>query len=102
VGLYKVFTFHEANTRVALPNAFLVFTTIMDQKVQLLKPLNKGAMYTTKQIQFLFRYSNDGRLSNLYTVKKSAKFFSPILRLIFCGIYKKNVTSVKILAPGVK
>jgi hypothetical protein len=36
---YKLFTFHEAS----------VITTIMDQKVQLLKPLNKRELNTTKQ-----------------------------------------------------
>jgi hypothetical protein len=48
---YKIFTFHEANTCVAdgvrcahFPS---VITTIMDQKVQLLKPLNKRELNTT-------------------------------------------------------
>jgi hypothetical protein len=50
---FKTFTFQEANTCVALPNdcsvraLSSVITTIMDQKVQLLKPLNLREFYTT-------------------------------------------------------
>jgi hypothetical protein len=53
---YKYFTFHEANTCVALPNArrrsvralsysVPVITTLIDQKVELLKPLNLRELY---------------------------------------------------------
>jgi hypothetical protein len=46
--LCKICTFYEANTCVALPNAGAHFpsvtTTIMDQKVQLLKPLKFAAL----------------------------------------------------------
>jgi hypothetical protein len=56
----QMFTFHEANTCVALPNAHdgvrsahfpSVITTIMDQKVELLKPVKLRELYTTKQNQ---------------------------------------------------
>jgi hypothetical protein len=47
---YKMFTFYEANTGVAhFPS---VITTIMDHKVQLLKPLNLGELYTAYQNRF--------------------------------------------------
>jgi hypothetical protein len=47
---------NKANTCVALPNACRrsfpsVITTIMDQKVQLSKPLIKRELYTTQQNQ---------------------------------------------------
>jgi hypothetical protein len=52
---YKICTLNEANKSVALPNACgfrcahfpSVITTIMDNKVQLLKPLNKRELYAT-------------------------------------------------------
>jgi hypothetical protein len=53
---YTIFAFHEANTCAALPNAwrrsvralsYSVITTIMDQKVQLVKSLNKRELNTT-------------------------------------------------------
>jgi hypothetical protein len=57
---YKIFTFHKADTCVALPNAcrcrgsmralsFSVIRTIIhvDHKVQLFKPLNIHELYTT-------------------------------------------------------
>jgi hypothetical protein len=56
---FEIFTFHEANICVALPNAwrrsvralFYCYhnNTVMDQKVQLLKPLNLRELYTTWQ-----------------------------------------------------
>jgi hypothetical protein len=52
---YEMFTLNEANTCVALssPVGVLcahfsnVITTIMDHKLQLLKPLNKRELYAT-------------------------------------------------------
>jgi hypothetical protein len=46
VSLNFLFTLNETNTCVALPNAVpSVITTIMDQKVQLINPLNLGELY---------------------------------------------------------
>jgi hypothetical protein len=45
----KIFTFHEVNTCVALPNAFpTVIIKMMDHNVELLKkPLTVRELYTT-------------------------------------------------------
>jgi hypothetical protein len=44
---FKIFTFHEANTCVALPTSVTSIVSIMDQKVQLLKQLKLRELYTT-------------------------------------------------------